>query len=48
LNGPSRGGRAASTLLEAATKYLNESQFKHRNADQAMRLQQLDPFIGDP
>ena len=41
------GERPKRTFRQAATKYLNESQHKKRIADEALHLQQLDPFIGD-
>jgi len=41
------GERPTRTFRQAATKYLNENQHKRRIADEALHLQQLDPFIGD-
>jgi integrase len=41
------GERLTRTFRQAATKYLNENQHKKRIHDEALHLQQLDPFIGD-
>lgn len=41
------GERPTRTFRQAATKYLNENQHKRRIGDEALHLQQLDPFIGD-
>lgn len=41
------GERPTRTFRQAATKYLIENQHKKRIADEALHLQQLDPFIGD-
>jgi integrase len=41
------GVRPRRTFRQAATKYLLENQHKRRIGDDAMHLQQLDPYIGD-
>ena len=41
------GVRLKRTFRQAATKYLNENQYKRRICDEALHLKQLDPYIGD-
>lgn len=41
------GERPRRTFRSAATKYLNENQYKRSIANDAMYFAQLDPFIGD-